>query len=115
MNSLQVTFKRDISNRTTDLAEIFMNILVTHKIPFYFTENTERQSIKKNQFKTKTSLQSGRSSVHPFVHSVCKFISLSECNEFECGDSTIYTHDVLIRNEIIVNKFDLLQLGLSYK
>lgn len=72
MNSLQVTFKRDISNRTTDLAEIFMNILVTHKIPFYFTENTERQSIKK-------SISRRRQANSPSIRSFVPF-----ANPFHC-------------------------------
>lgn len=76
MNSLQVTFKRDISNRTTDLAEIFMNILVTHKIPFYFTENTERQSIKKINSSRRQAYSPG---VRPSIRSFIPF-----ANSFHC-------------------------------
>lgn len=65
--------------KTTDLAEIFMNILVTHKILFHSAKE-RRKMREKNQFDISKTI----------AHSVCLFansFSLSECNEFESGDS----------------------------
>lgn len=56
------------TNITTDLAEIFMNILVTHKILFYSAKE-RREMREKNQFDISKTI----------AHSVCLF-----ANSFHC-------------------------------